>query len=359
VKNFGLRLLLTAAVEIVGFVMSEDSFVGERQVNIAESQAAVTPDPATVSRRSRLPFISFVTPVFNEEVVIDSFVETISSLIQTIGCRYEIVFVNDGSHDMTLQVLRKAKVLNPAIVIISLSRNFGKEAALTAGLDYAKGDVVIPIDVDLQDPPELVHKFLEQWRAGADVVFGVRNSRASDSAMKRATANWFYTLFNLISPLPIPANVGDFRLMDRRVVNTIKNLHERNRFMKGLMSWPGFKTETVEFERKPRSAGDTHWSYWKLWNFALDGITSFSTAPLRLWLYVGAVVSVLSFLYAGFIVIRVLVYGGDVPGYPSLMVAIIFFGGIQLVSIGLVGEYVGRIFHEIKGRPIYIVDTLE
>jgi len=276
-----------------------------------------------------------------------------------LGCDFEILFVDDGSRDNTLTALRTAKTRNQAIVILSLSRNFGKEAAMTAGLDHAKGDVVVLIDVDLQDPPELIAHFMARWRAGADVVYGTRSSRASDGVVKRMSANFFYKLFNLLSPTQLPFNAGDYRLMDRRVVDEIKTLRERNRFMKGLMVWPGFRMESVGFERQQRAAGDTSWNYWKLWNFALDGITSFSTMPLRLWLYVGGIISFLSFLYAGYIVIHVLITGGDVPGYPSLMVAVMFFGGIQLFSIGLVGEYVGRILNETKARPIYIIDTIE
>jgi glycosyltransferase involved in cell wall biosynthesis len=309
--------------------------------------------------RTGAPFVTLIVPVFNEEVSIGLFLDAVEPIVASLGCKCEIVFVDDGSRDETLAALRAAKGRNPAIVILSLSRNFGKEAAMTAGLDHAKGDVVILIDVDLQDPPELIADFITRWRAGADIVYGTRSSRAADSFVKRMSANFFYKLFNLLSPTQLPFNAGDYRLMDRRVVDEIKTLKERNRFMKGLMVWPGFRMESIEFERQQRTAGDTSWNYWKLWNFALDGITSFSTMPLRLWLYVGGAVSLLSFLYAGFIVIHVLVTGGDVPGYPSLMVAVMFFGGIQLFSIGLVGEYVGRIFSETKARPIYIINMIE
>jgi polyisoprenyl-phosphate glycosyltransferase len=310
-------------------------------------------------RKNAHPFVSLVVPVFNEEAAIIPFVDAVAAVMDETGCRYEILFVDDGSEDGTAQALRQAKNKHPQIAIATLSRNFGKEAALTAGLDLAKGDVVIPIDVDLQDPPELVGTFLEKWRDGADIVFGVRAARVSDGLSKRVTASWFYRMFNALSSVPIPPDAGDFRLMDRKVVEEIKHLKERTRFMKGLMAWPGFKTESVLFERAPRLAGRSSWSYWRLWNFAMDGITSFSTVPLRLSLYIGAAISLLSFLYAGFIVVHAMITGGDVPGYPSLMVAIMFFGGIQLFSIGLVGEYVGRIFHEVKGRPIYIIDSIE
>lgn len=310
-------------------------------------------------KRSETPLISLVVPVFNEEASIALFVATVERILAGQTCSYELIFVDDGSHDNTLSVLREAKSRNASIVILSLSRNFGKDAAMTAGLDHAKGDAVIPMDVDLQDPPELIARFIERWRAGADIVYAVRTSRQSDGPFKRVSAGWFYSLFNLMSPTQIPFNAGDFRLMDRRVVDEVNRLRERSRFMKGLMAWPGFHTEAIQFERPQRAAGRTSWNYWNLWNFALDGITSFSTVPLRLWLYVGAGISFFSFLYAAFIVVHAFIEGVDVPGYPSLMVAVMFFGGIQLVSIGLIGEYVGRIFLEIKGRPIYIIDTIE
>ena len=223
------------------------------------------------------PLITLIVPVFNEEAAIGPFLQTVTPILAETGCRFEILFVNDGSRDNSLGVLRAAKAANPAIAILSLSRNFGKEAAMTAGLDHAKGDAVILIDVDLQDPPELIVDFIARWRAGAEVVYGTRRSRAEDGIAKRVTAAFFYKAFNLLSPTKLPFNAGDYRLMGRRVVNEIKALRERNRFMKGLMVWPGFRMESVEFARPRRSAGNTNYSYWKLWNFALDGITSFST----------------------------------------------------------------------------------
>ena len=283
---------------------------------------------------------------------------TLNVLAQTY-CPHELVFVNDGSEDDTLDVLRAAKKQHPEIRVLSLSRNFGKDAALTAGLDHASGDVVVPLDVDLQDPPALILEFLARWREGYDVVYGVREERQSDGMLKRLTATWFYKLFNFLSDRAIPENAGDFRLMDRRVVDQINGLRERTRFMKALMGWPGFRSVGVPFERPSCSSGRSSWSFWKLWNFALDGITSFSTIPLRLWLYVGAFICAVSLLYASFIVGLVLFTGTDVPGYASLIVAVMFFGGIQLLSIGLLGEYIGRIFQEIKGRPIYLIESIE
>jgi len=309
--------------------------------------------------RPETPVIGLIVPVFNETEAVGPFLETTLPILKETGCPFEILFIDDGSRDDTLAALRAAKSSHPEMVILALARNFGKEAALTAGLDHSKGDVVIPMDVDLQDPPELIHKFLEKWREGFDVVYGRRADRTSDGVLKKASAGWFYKLFNKMSHLSIPPDVGDYRLMDRRVVDEIKKLRERTRFMKGLMSWPGFRATDVPYERPHRSAGTTSFNFWKLWNFALDGITSFSSVPLRFWLYMGAAISLLSFAYAAYMVIRVLITGSDVPGYPSLIVAITFFGGIQLLSIGLIGEYIGRIFLEIKGRPIYVIDSIE
>ena len=230
---------------------------------------------------------------------------------------------------------------------------------MTAGFDYCKGDVIVPIDVDLQDPPELIPKFLEQWREGFDVVHGVRDSRASDGFIKRKTAALFYNIFNRMSEIQIPSDSGDYRLMDRRVVKEINKLRERNRFMKGLMAWPGFRSTGVAFTRPERAAGETSWNYWKLFNFAIDGITSFSTVPLRLWSYIGGFLAFASLLYALYIVVRVLVWGVVVPGYASTMVAIFFIGGIQLLTLGLLGEYLGRLFNEVKARPLYVIDIIE
>lgn len=309
--------------------------------------------------RRENPKISLVVPVYNEEASIDPFLKVARGVLRETASPSQIIFVDDGSTDATLQALRAAKRDHPEICIISLSRNFGKEAALTAGLDFAQGDVTIPMDVDLQDPPELIHSFLDHWRQGFDVVYGVRTRRDGDGFVKRVTAGWFYRVFNSLSRTSIPYNAGDYRLMDRRVVDEIKKLRERNRFMKGLMAWPGFRTIGVPFERQPRAAGATTWNYWKLWNFALDGLTSFSSAPLRLWIYLGSTVALISFLFAMQIVFMTLVYGNPVAGYPSVMVAVTFFGGIQLLTLGVIGEYIGRMFTELKARPIYIIDVVE
>ncbi|HLZ79716.1 MAG TPA: glycosyltransferase family 2 protein, partial [Sphingomonas sp.] len=243
----------------------------------------------------------------------------------------------------------------PRIRCISLSRNFGKEAALSAGLDHAVGQVVIPLDVDLQDPPEVIGTMVKRWREGNDVVYGVRRNRETDSLPKRLTADLYYRAHNYLSADKIPEHAGDFRLLDRKVVDVIRMMPERNRFMKGLFAWAGFRQAAVEYDRAPRQVGRTKFNYWKLWTLALDGITSGSTLPLRVWSYLGAVVAALSLVYAGYVAVRTLIFGADVPGYPSLMVAILFFGGVQLISLGVLGEYVGRILVETKHRPIYIV----
>lgn len=315
--------------------------------------------PRAQTKRPDKPAVCLVIPVFNEEDSILPFLETITPIVRATGLPYRLLFVNDGSSDTTLDVLRHCKTSYPEITIVALSRNFGKEAALTAGLDYADEDVVILIDVDLQDPPELITAFLDQWRKGFDVVYGVRTARAGDSFAKRSTASAFYKVFNAFSLTKIPPNTGDFRLIDRRVVGEIRKLRERNRFMKGLLAWPGFRSIGVPFERQPRKAGSTSWNYWKLWNFAIDGLTSFSSIGLRLWMYVGSMIALISLVFAAFIILRTLFFGADVAGYPSLMVALSFFSGVQLITLGLIGEYLGRIFEEVKGRPLYIIDTFE
>ena len=269
---------------------------------------------------------------------------------------YEIVFINDGSKDNTLNVLLNAKQNFKNIRIINFSRNFGKEAALTAGLDKARGEAAIPIDVDLQDPPELIKELVARWREGYDVVLAKRADRTSDSFAKRVSADLFYKLNGKISNVDIPNNVGDFRLMSKRVVEALNQLPENQRFMKGLFAWVGFKTVVIEYVREKREAGQSSFNGWKLWNFALDGITSFSTLPLRIWLYIGALVSFLSFLYGSFIILKTLIFGVDLPGYASLAVIMLFLGGIQLIGIGILGEYIGRIYSESKRRPSYIIE---
>lgn len=304
------------------------------------------------------PVISLICPCHNEEEVLDIFIEEIKQVLKTVDLDYEILFINDGSTDNTLNKLHEIKRLNADIRIINLSRNFGKEAALTAGLDYSNGEVIIPIDVDLQDPPELIIEFIKHWKEGSEVVLAKRVDRTTDSFFKHHSANMFYKIHNVIADVQIPENVGDYRLITRKVLNDIKKLPENQRFMKGIFSWVGYKPTVIEYSRKERKAGKSSFNGWKLWNFALDGITSFSTIPLRIWLYVGFFISILSFVYGVFIISRTLILGVDVPGYASLLTAVLFLGGIQLIGIGILGEYVGRIYFETKKRPIYIGEEI-
>ncbi len=300
--------------------------------------------------------ISIVCPFFNEEDMVDLFMAEVSTVVNEIKKPYEIICINDGSTDNTMEKLLRAKGKYPNIRIISLSRNFGKESALTAGLDYAQGEVIIPIDADLQDPPELIKKFILQWEKGFDVVLAKRVDRSSDNVAKKITAQLFYKIHNKISDTNIPDNVGDYRLITKKVLKAIQQVPENQRFMKGIFAWVGFKTAIVEYKREARKAGKTSFHGWSLWNFALEGITSFSTVPLRVWLYIGSIISVLSFFYGSFIVLRTLILGVDLPGYASLLTTILFLGGIQLIGIGVLGEYIGRIYIESKRRPSYIVE---
>ena len=309
------------------------------------------------SNRSNNPLVSLIIPVFNEEDSVKLFVETTRKVLEEAHLNFEMVFINDGSHDRTLERLLEQAESDTRLRVINLSRNFGKDSALSAGIDRAVGDVLVPIDVDMQDPPELIPLFLEHWKQGYDIVYGARASRKNDTFTKRASAAWFYRLFNRLSPLKIPDDAGDFRLIDRRVADVLKQIPERNRFMKGLFSWVGFSSIGIPYERPIRSEGQTKWNHWKLWNYALDGLISFSTLPLRVWTYIGASIALLSFVYGSFIVIRTLLLGVDLPGYASLLTTILFLGGIQLLSIGVLGEYLGRLFIEAKGRPLYVVES--
>jgi polyisoprenyl-phosphate glycosyltransferase len=304
-----------------------------------------------------IPLISILAPVKDEQEAIAPFVARVTAVLDALGepADWEILFIDDGSHDATLAAILAAHRLDPRIRCVSLSRNFGKEAALSAGLDHAIGQTVIPLDVDLQDPPEMIGTMLARWREGYDVVYGVRRNRASDSLPKRLTADLYYRAHNYLSADKIPEHAGDFRLLDRKVVDVIRLMPERNRFMKGLFAWAGFRQSAVEYDRMERRFGETKFNYWKLWTLALDGITSGSTLPLRVWSYLGGAVAVISLLYAGYVAVRTVIFGGDVPGYPSLMVATLFLGGVQLLSLGVLGEYVGRILVETKHRPIYVV----
>jgi len=332
--------------------------VPEQSFPFAEAKDAALERQLATQRQRRPadPLLSLVIPVFNEEESIDLFLDTVMPLLERASLRFELVFINDGSRDNTFARLFDRGRGDRRIRIVNLSRNFGKEAALTAGIDHAKGDILIPMDIDLQDPPELIQPFIARWREGYDIVYGVRTARLTDTRAKRMSAGWFYRVFNSLSPVRIPPNVGDFRLVDRRAVEVLRQLPERNRFMKGLFAWVGFNSIGVPYERPQRAAGTTKFNFWRLWNFALDGVVSFSTAPLRAWFYVGVVIAAIAVLYALFIVTRVLILGIDTPGYASLLIAVLLMGAIQLLSLGIIGEYLGRLFLEVKGRPIYVVE---
>jgi len=302
------------------------------------------------------PLISIVTPFFNEGDGVLHFHQAITQTIDKLtDFDFEIICIDDGSKDETLSHLVELSKKDSHIVVLELSRNFGKEAAMSAGIDAAKGDCVIPIDADLQDPPTLISIMLKEWQKGAEVVLAKRIDRSTDSFVKRKTAEMFYRLHNALSSLQIPENVGDFRLMDRIVVDALKKLPERQRFMKGLFAWVGFKTVTVEYVREARFSGTSKFSGWKLWNFAIEGVTSFSLVPLRVWTYIGLVGSVFAIFYAAYIIVRTWIFGVDLPGYASLLVVMLFFGSLQLMSLGIIGEYIGRIYFESKQRPLYII----
>lgn len=299
--------------------------------------------------------ISLVVPVFNEEDAIPIFYKTVREFEELQHYEVEIVFINDGSKDATESIIRSLAIADPLVVALSFTRNFGKEPALFAGLDHATGEAVIPIDVDLQDPINVIPHLIDKWKAGAEMVLAKRTDRSTDGRLKRKTAEWFYKLHNKISNPKIEENVGDFRLMSRAVVENIKLLPERNLFMKGILSWVGGNTDVVEYTRAERIAGDSKFNGWKLWNLALEGITSFSTFPLRMWTYIGLLVAGLSFIYGAWMIIDTIAFGNPVRGYPSLLVSILFLGGVQLIGIGVLGEYIGRIYTESKNRPRYIL----
>jgi glycosyltransferase involved in cell wall biosynthesis len=302
--------------------------------------------------------LSIIVPVKDEEQAIAPFVARVGPILDGLfpgDDAWEILFIDDGSEDSTMAAIGAAHRTDARVRALSLSRNFGKEAALSAGLDHAQGRAVVPMDVDLQDPPEVLGDMLGKWRQGYEVVYGVRRNRSSDSLPKRLTADLYYRAHNYLSDDKIPEHAGDFRLLDRSVVEVIRRMPERNRFMKGLFAWSGFKQAAVEYDRVPRSVGTSKFRYWKLWTLAIDGITSASTMPLRIWSYIGVVIAFFALIYAIFVIVRTTLFGIDVPGYPSLIVAILFFGGLQLISLGVLGEYVGRILVETKQRPIYVV----
>lgn len=302
-----------------------------------------------------LPKLSIVVPVYNEQESCKIFCEKIREIVPKIPLDYEIIFVNDGSQDQTLEVLNKIRKGNKKIKIIDLTRNFGKEIALTAGLENAFGEAVIPIDVDMQDPPELIPQLVQKWQEGFEVVLAGRKNRDSDTFFKKTTASMFYWLVNKLVEIDIPSNVGDYRLMDQKVIKALRKLPERTRFMKGIFAWLGFRQTTVYYTRANRLAGQTKFKFWKLWNLALEGFFSFTAIPLKLWTYLGFLIAFFSMAYMVFIVATTLIFGNNVPGYASLMVFILFFNGLNMMGLGVLGEYLARTFVESKQRPLYLI----
>lgn len=305
--------------------------------------------------------ISVIVPVLNEQDTIALFVKTCAPMLESV-CRdqlkagsYEIIFVDDGSVDATRLAVLDAARDNPAVKLVRFSRNFGKEAALAAGFRHASGDAVIPMDVDLQDPPEVVPRMVEEWLKGAEIVNAIRRRRDTDTAVKRFTARLFYKLYNRIADIPIKADVGDFRLLDRAVVETLNELSEGSRFTKALYSWVGYRNVDIEYDRALRSGGDSKWSYRRLIRFALDGLVGSTTAPLRVWSYVGLLIGFLAFAYAAVVIVKTAVFGVDVPGYASTLVTVLLLGGLNLLSLGIMGEYIGRMSQEVRNRPLYVV----
>ena len=301
--------------------------------------------------------VALIVPVYNEHETVETFVKTVNEKLASELNHIEIVFIDDGSKDNTVELIENMQKTDNKISLIRLSRNFGKEAAMSAALDIVQADAIVPIDVDLQDPPELVLDFIRIWRdEGVDNVYGVREDRSKDTGTKRVSSEGFYYVFNKLSGrVKIPANVGDFRLIDRKIIDVLKTLRERNRFMKALYAWPGFTSKGVGYKRPERVAGTTKWNYWKLWNFALDGIFAFSSLPLKVWSYIGGFIGVIALICMIWNVVKTIIFGNPTPGYTTLISAILFLGSIQLISIGILGEYIGRLTHEIKGRPGYVV----
>ncbi len=302
--------------------------------------------------------LSVIVPFYNEEEVIYSFIQRTTSVLDTLPFDSEILLVNDGSSDATLDILKRFQESDPRLIIIDLSRNFGKEIAMTAGLDFSKGDAVVIIDADLQDPPELIPELIEKWQSGFDVVYAKRISRKGETALKKFTSKTFYRVIKRLSRVPIPEDTGDFRLMNRRAVDAIISLRERNRYMKGIFAWVGYSQTAVLYHRDPRYAGVSKWNYLELWDLAIEGITSFTVAPLKISTYLGLLTASSAFIYGLWIIIKTLIYSDPVAGYPTMMVVILFLGGVQLLALGIIGEYLGRIFSESKQRPLYLINDV-
>lgn len=322
------------------------------------SPLGMTRSDAVDGTSARASLVSIVAPAYNEEEGLVEFVRRTDAVMSSAKLLYEIVFVNDGSTDDTLSVMESLRMANPRITVVNLSRNFGKETAMTAGIAHAVGDAIVIIDTDLQDPPEIIPDMVENWRAGYDVVYAQRVERAGETWLKRATARWFYWTVRRIGPVPIPENTGDFRLISRRAAQALLQMPERHRFMKGLYSWIGFRQKAIAYKRHARFAGRTKWNYWQLWNLAIEGITSFTIIPLKLATYLGFLIAVFAFCFGIFIVLKATFFGEPVRGYPTIMAVMLLLGGVQLIVLGLIGEYLGRVFNETKQRPLYLLESV-
>ncbi|MBR0671444.1 glycosyltransferase family 2 protein [Neoroseomonas soli] len=304
------------------------------------------------------PALSIVVPAYNEQEVLPEFHRRLASALADLGLAWEVVYVNDGSRDTTLEVMLGLQAADPRVAVVNLSRNFGKEIALTAGLDHARGtDAVVVIDADLQDPPEVIPELVAGWQEGFDVVYARRNTREGETWLKKATAHAFYRFMQRIGgKVQLPPDTGDFRLLSRRALDALLKLREQHRFMKGLFAWIGFPAKAVRYDRAPRAAGTTKWNYWKLWNFSLEGITSFTVAPLKVATYFGLLTAIGAVIYLAQLVVRTVFFGNPVAGYPSLLAVVLFLGGVQMMMLGIIGEYLGRIFNETKQRPLYFTE---
>ncbi len=310
-----------------------------------------------LSQKSGGRRLSVVVPAYNEREVLSQFHERLAAVLNALPYDWEVIYVNDGSRDATLRVMHALRANDPHVSVLDLSRNYGKEIALTAGLDYAHGDAVIIIDADLQDPPELIHEFVRHWEEGFDTVYAKRIQRDGETFLKKATAYLFYQFLQRVSRVNVPDDTGDFRLLSRRAVHSLRQLREQNRFTKGLFAWIGYPSKAILYRRDRRHAGKTKWNYWKLWNFALDGIVSFTVVPLKIATYIGLSTALVAFVYAAVVIYKALMFDDPVRGYPSLMAVVLFLGGVQLMGMGIIGEYLGRVFEEVKRRPLYFFNT--
>ena len=322
--------------------------------------SASSPPPNVTERdKPRPDLLSVVCPAYNEQETLVAFHKALTKTMRGLDQRFEVVFVNDGSADDTLRMMRALRGAHPNTTIVDLSRNFGKEVAITAGLDHAVGDAVVIIDADLQHPPQVIAQLIEGWREGYDVVYAQRAGRKEETWLRRMTAEAFYRLMNSVGRAPLPPNAGDFRLLSRKAADAVVSLREHHRFMKGVFAWVGFPARGVPYEARERAGGASTWNFWKLWNFSIEGLTGHTLAPLKISTYLGLAIAFLSFAYGFFVIVSTAIYGDPVPGFPTLATLILFLGGVQLTVLGIMGEYLGRIFNETKNRPLYFANSVQ